>query len=52
MKLWQGRFHKQLDEAADAYNSSITFDKRMYREDITGSMAHAKMLVAQGIISK
>ena len=52
MKLWQGRFHKQLDEAADAYNSSITFDKRMYRQDITGSMAHAAMLGAQGIISK
>jgi len=52
MKLWQGRFHKQLDEAADAYNSSIPFDKRMYREDITGSMAHAAMLGAQGIISK
>jgi len=52
MKLWQGRFHKQLDEAADAYNSSITFDKRMYREDITGSMAHAAMLGAKGIISK
>jgi len=51
MKLWQGRFHKQLDEAADAYNSSIPFDKRMYREDITGSMAHAAMLGAQGIIS-
>ncbi len=51
MKLWQGRFHKQLDEAADAYNSSIPFDKRMYREDITGSMAHAAMLGAQGIIT-
>ncbi len=52
MKLWQGRFHKQLDEAADAYNSSIPFDKRMYREDITGSMAHAAMLGAKGIISR
>ncbi len=52
MKLWQGRFHKQLDEAADAYNSSIPFDQRMYREDITGSMAHAAMLGAQDIISE
>ncbi len=51
MKLWQGRFKKTLDEAADAYNSSIPFDKRMYAEDITGSIAHAKMLGAQGIIS-
>ena len=51
MKLWQGRFKKQLDEAADAYNSSISFDSRMWREDIRGSMAHATMLAAQGIIS-
>ena len=51
MKLWTGRFKKQLNEAADAYNSSIGFDRRMYREDITGSIAHAKMLGAQGIIS-
>ncbi|MBE6752989.1 MAG: argininosuccinate lyase [Ruminococcaceae bacterium] len=52
MKLWTGRFKKQLDEAADAYNSSISFDSRMYREDIRGSMAHAAMLAAQGIISE
>ena len=50
-KLWEGREAKAVDAAADDFNSSIRIDSRMYREDITGSMAHAAMLGAQGIIS-
>lgn len=49
-KLWEGRFSKALDETADDFNSSISFDSKMYRQDITGSMAHAAMLGAQKII--
>ena len=51
-KMWAGRFAKALDKKADDFNSSIATDKRMYRQDITGSMAHAAMLGKQGIISK
>lgn len=51
MKLWSGRFSKDLDETTNDFNSSISFDKRMYREDINGSIAHAKMLGKSGIIS-
>lgn len=51
MKLWTGRFSKEIDKKTNDFNSSISFDQRMYREDITGSMAHATMLGAQGIIS-
>ena len=51
-KMWTGRFSKQLDKNADDFNSSIHFDYKMYRQDICGSMAHAKMLGAQGIISE
>ncbi|MDR0840461.1 MAG: argininosuccinate lyase [Christensenellaceae bacterium] len=49
-KLWTGRFHKQLDAAADDFNASIRVDKRMVRHDIEGSLAHAAMLAAKGII--
>ncbi len=49
--MWAGRFAKALDKKADDFNSSIATDKRMYRQDITGSMAHAAMLGKQGIIS-
>ena len=49
-KLWGGRFSKEIDQAANDYNSSIRFDKRLYREDITGSIAHASMLGKQNII--
>lgn len=52
MKLWGGRFSKATDEKVDDFNSSIRFDKRMYRQDILGSMAHAEMLGKQGIIEK
>ena len=50
-KMWAGRFVGTLDKEADDFNSSISFDSKMYREDIRGSMAHAAMLAAQGIIS-
>lgn len=50
MKLWSGRFNKNTDKLVDELNASIRFDSRMYREDITGSVAHAGMLGAQGII--
>jgi len=50
MKLWSGRFEKDPDKLVEELNASIGFDARMYREDITGSIAHAGMLGAQGII--
>lgn len=49
-KLWGGRFQKSTDKKVDDFNSSIRFDKRMYRQDIKGSIAHAAMLGRQGII--
>ena len=49
-KMWEGRFSKALDQQADDFNSSIHFDNRMFRQDIKGSMAHAAMLAAKGII--
>ncbi len=51
-KMWAGRTEGNTDALADDFNSSIGFDRRMYREDITGSMAHAAMLGAQGILTK
>ncbi len=51
MKLWAGRFEKALDDKTNDFNSSISFDCRMAEEDIAGSLAHAAMLEAQGIIS-
>ncbi|MBR4278917.1 MAG: argininosuccinate lyase [Clostridia bacterium] len=50
-KMWAGRTAGATDKLADDFNSSISFDSRMYRQDIKGSMAHASMLGAQGIIS-
>ena len=50
-KMWAGRFSKEVDEKVNDFNSSISFDCRMYRHDIKGSMAHAKMLGEQGIIA-
>ncbi len=52
MKLWGGRFSKETDEVVNALNASISFDRRLYREDIQGSMAHAAMLAKQGILSR
>ena len=51
-KMWAGRFNKALDKQADDFNSSIHFDSRMYKQDIRGSVAHASMLAAKGIIDK
>ena len=51
-KMWTGRTDGVTDKIADDFNSSIKFDCRMYKQDITGSMAHAAMLGAKGIISK
>ncbi|MBR3836268.1 MAG: argininosuccinate lyase [Clostridia bacterium] len=50
-KMWAGRFEQALDKRADDFNSSIHFDCKMYKQDITGSMKHAAMLALQGIIS-
>ena len=52
MKLWGGRFAKNNDHLMEDFHSSISFDKRLYKEDITGSLAHSKMLAKQGIISE
>ena len=50
--MWAGRFSKQVDEGVNAFNSSISFDGRMYEQDIRGSIAHATMLGDCGIIPK
>ena len=50
MKLWGGRFGKATDGLVDDFHSSISFDQRLYEQDITGSIAHATMLGEQGII--
>ena len=52
MKLWGGRFEKKTSGLVDDFHSSITFDQRLYKQDITGSIAHATMLGKQGIIPK
>lgn len=52
MAMWDGRFKKEIDVKTNDFNSSIHFDKRMYKQDILGSIAHSKMLAKQGIISK
>ena len=51
-KMWAGRFQKEESKEVNDFNSSISFDSRMYRNDILGSMAHARMLGNQNIISK
>ncbi len=50
MQLWKGRFKKELSKTTNDFNSSISFDSRMYKEDIEGSIAHATMLGRCGII--
>lgn len=50
MKLWGGRFTEGVNELVNSFNSSISIDSRMYKEDIEGSLAHVKMLGNQGII--
>lgn len=52
MPMWEGRFSKTLDKRTNDFNSSIRFDHKMYKEDIKGSIAHAKMLAKQHIIEK
>ncbi|MCR5482523.1 MAG: argininosuccinate lyase [Clostridia bacterium] len=52
MKLWKGRFSKEATSSANEFNASIEFDKRLYKQDITGSIAHAKMLAKQNILTK
>ena len=49
-KMWQGRFRKELDSKVNDFNSSISFDSRMYENDIQGSIVHVNMLGKQGII--
>ena len=51
-KMWAGRTDGTTEKIADDFNSSIHFDSRMYRQDITGSMTHAAMLAKQGIITE
>lgn len=52
MALWAGRFKKEINENVNAFNSSISFDARMYKHDIMGSKAHAIMLAKQSVISE
>ena len=52
MALWAGRFSKEINKDVNAFNSSLSFDCRMYKQDIRGSLAHAKMLCKQGIIDQ
>ena len=51
-QLWKGRFKKELAKETNDFNSSISFDSRLFEEDIKGSIAHATMLGATGIIDK
>ena len=51
MKLWQGRFSAPMSADADIFNESLSFDKKLYRADITASLAHAQMLGKCNIIS-
>ena len=51
-KMWEGRFHKETNKLLEKFNASIIFDKRMYAEDIAGSIAHSRMLAKQRIIAE
>lgn len=51
-KMWEGVTDARTNQAADDFNASIRFDQRMYKQDITGSMAHARMLAKQGILTE
>ena len=51
-KMWAGRTAGKTEKIADDFNSSLRFDRKMYRQDIKGSMAHAEMLAKQGIIAR
>lgn len=52
MKLWQGRFDSPIAADADAFNESLSFDKKLYKADITASLAHSEMLCRCGVISE
>ncbi len=52
MKMWEGRFAKAAAQSATEFNASIEFDKRLYKQDIKGSIAHSAMLAKQGILSQ
>ncbi len=52
MKLWGGRFTRPTDEAVNAFNASLAFDRRLYEQDIRGSIAHVTMLARQGILTE
>ena len=51
-QLWGGRFTKQTDQLVFDFNASITFDKRLFHEDVTGSIVHATMLAKQGVLTE
>ena len=51
-KMWAGRFSKEVDSKVNDFNSSISFDQRMYKQDILGSIAHSKMLAKVGILTE
>ncbi len=51
VKPWGGRFHQATDSSVEKFTESVSFDYRLYRHDITGSIAHTRMLVKTGIIS-
>ena len=52
MKLWGGRFTKETDEAVNAFNASLAFDRRLYEQDIRGSIAHTAMLARQNTLTE
>ena len=49
--LWGGRFSEAVDAFVEAFTASVTFDQRMYRQDIAGSIAHATMLAKVGVLT-
>ena len=51
-QLWGGRFTKETDQLVYQFNASLSFDQRLYKEDIAGSRAHVRMLAAQGILTE
>ena len=52
MKLWGGRFTKEENQLVHNFNESLSFDRRFYRQDIEGSIAHVTMLEKQGVVSR
>ena len=50
-KMWSGRFSASASSLLDQFNASIMYDRKLYREDIEGSLAHAAMLTKQGILN-